>query len=171
MRTASGGVKRLAGLAAAVVGRQRLLVLDEPTNDVDPVRRQLLWSLLGELRETGTTVLLVTHNLAEAERVIDRLAIIDRGRIVREGSPAGLRTVVTDQLRLEVTAGPGFAPHEALTPDPSAAGAFLFAQGALVAVSGWLQALREGGAVLDFRIGPPGLEDIYAAAVGNGRAN
>ena len=169
MRAASGGVKRLTGFAAAVIGRQSILVLDEPTNDIDPVRRQLLWSMLGELREAGTTVLLVTHNLAEAERVIDRLAIIDHGRILRQGAPAELRTLVSDRLRLEVTAAAGFTPLCTLTPDPAAPGAFLFAYEALSTVSGWLQAEREYGRILDFRIGPPTLDDIYTATVGNGK--
>ena len=65
--TASGGVKRLCGLASAIVGGQKVLVLDEPTNDVDPVRRQLLWGLLAELRADGAAILLVTHNLAEVD--------------------------------------------------------------------------------------------------------
>jgi ABC-type multidrug transport system ATPase subunit len=166
--TASGGVQRLAGFAAAIVGDTRLLVLDEPTNDVDPIRRQLLWDTIAELGRAGTTVLLVTHNLAEAERVIDRLAIIDGGRILREGTPASLRSVVTDRLRLELSAAGSVDPHPALSPDGRGAGVFLFDQADLPTVSAWLARLRERGLLLDFRIAPPSLDDIYAAAVGGG---
>ncbi|MGH2611119.1 MAG: ABC transporter ATP-binding protein, partial [Tepidiformaceae bacterium] len=63
MMAASGGIRRMAGFAAAIVGGGRLLVLDEPTNDVDPVRRQLLWDIIDEVGRDGATVLLVTHNL------------------------------------------------------------------------------------------------------------
>jgi ABC-type multidrug transport system ATPase subunit len=168
MRSTSGGVRRLAGFAAAIVARSRVLVLDEPTNDIDPVRRQVLWEVVDELGRDAMTVLLVTHNLAEAERFIDRLAIIDRGRILSEGSPASLRTLVTDRLRLELTTVNGFVPHQALTPEPGAEKNYLFDRGDLSVVSEWLSLLQRQGEVLDFRIGPPTLEDIYSAAV-NGR--
>jgi ABC-2 type transport system ATP-binding protein len=169
MHSASGGVRRLAGFAAAVVGDTRLLVLDEPTNDVDPIRRQLLWDTIAELGHAGRTVLLVTHNLAEAERVIDRLAIIDGGRILREGSPASLRSVVSDKLRLELTLAREVPIHPALLIDPRGPGLYLFEQSNLPCVSTWLSGLREDGSLLDFRIGPPNLDDIYAAAVGPAR--
>jgi ABC-2 type transport system ATP-binding protein len=165
MHAASGGVRRLAGFAAAISAPARLLVLDEPTNDVDPIRRQLLWNLLGELGQEGATVLLVTHNLAEAERFIDRLAIIDGGRIVREGTPAALRSLVTDRLRLELTTNGPLTPHPALVPEPGNDSCYLVDQRDLSAVSSWLASVRESGAVTDFRIGPPTLDDIYAAAV------
>lgn len=165
MRATSGGVRRLAGFATAVVARARLLVLDEPTNDIDPVRRQLLWRYLAEMRADGTTILLVTHNLIEAERFIDRLAIIDRGRIVREGRPAELRSVVTEHLRLELTTTNGLKPHTALTPEPGNHNAYLFDRSDLTVVSQWLASMRDAGQVLDFRIGPPSLEDIYTATV------
>ncbi|MGH2632182.1 MAG: ABC transporter ATP-binding protein [Tepidiformaceae bacterium] len=166
MHAASGGIRRMAGFAAAIAGDARLLVLDEPTNDVDPIRRQLLWNTIADLGRSGTTVLLVTHNLAEAERVIDRLAIIDGGRILREGTPASLRSVVTEQLHLDITLAGDVAPHPALLTDPSGAGRYLFDQRDLAAVSSWLTSLRDGGLLLDFRIGPPTLDDIYAVAVG-----
>jgi ABC-type multidrug transport system ATPase subunit len=165
MHAASGGVRRLAGFAAAIAAPARLLVLDEPTNDVDPIRRQVLWTTIADLGQQGATVLLVTHNLAEAERFIDRLAIIDDGRIVREGTPASLRGLVTERLRLELSLSGDVAPHLALTPEPAATGSYLLDQRDLPAVSGWLHALREAGLLLDFRIGPPTLDDIYTAVV------
>ena len=154
MHDASGGVRRLAGFAAAIVGETHLLVLDEPTNDVDPIRRQMLWDMIAELGAAGTTVLLVTHNLAEAERVIDRLAIIDGGRIVREGTPASLRSLVTERLRLEISLSRPVVPHAAVGPEPRG-GFYLFEQSRLAVVTAWLGGLRNDGALLDFRIGPP----------------
>lgn len=163
MRAASGGVRRLAGFAAAIAAPARLFVLDEPTNDVDPLRRTLLWDLIGELGRGGATILLVTHNLAEAERVIDRLAIMNAGRVVLEGTPAALRRIVTEQLRLEITTAAAITPHPALLPDGS--GAYRFEAADLPRVAAWIGRLRELGAVIDFRIGPPTLDDIYAAAM------
>jgi len=166
MHAASGGIRRMAGFAAAIAGDARLLVLDEPTNDVDPIRRQLLWNTIADLGRRGTTVLLVTHNLAEAERVINRLAIIDGGRILREGTPASLRSVVTEQLHLDLILAGDVATHPALLADPSGPGRYLFDQRDLAPVSAWLTSLREDGLLLDFRIGPPTLDDIYAVSVG-----
>lgn len=165
MVRASGGARRLAGFAAAIVGTPRLLVLDEPTNDVDPVRRQLLWTTIAELGREGTTVLLVTHNLAEAEQVISRFAIIDRGRILQEGTPAALRTLVTDQLRLYLTTVVPIEAYRALRADPEANGAYFFDHRELINVSSWLDSLREAGSLVDFRIAPPTLDDIYAVTV------
>jgi len=170
MHAASGGVRRLAGFAAAIATPARLLVLDEPTNDVDPIRRQLLWNQIGELGRQGATVLLVTHNLAEAERFIDRLAIIDGGRIVREGTTASLRSLVTHCLRLEMTLTGVVTLHPALMAESGDTGCYLFEQRDLAVVSGWLSAVREAGLLSDFRIGPPTLDDIYAAAVSPTRA-
>lgn len=165
MHTASGGVRRMAGFAAAIAAPARLLVLDEPTNDIDPIRRQLLWNTIGELGRDGATVLLVTHNLAEAERFIDRLAIIDGGRIVREGTPAALRSLVTEKLRLELNITGPVTVHPALTAEGNDPGKYLFDQRDLPVVSNWLGAVREAGLLGDFRIGPPTLDDIYAAVM------
>jgi len=165
MHAASGGVRRLAGFAAAICAPTRLLVLDEPTNDVDPIRRQLLWNTIGQLGSDGSTVLLVTHNLAEAERFIDRLAIIDGGKIVREGTTASLRSLVTERLRLELSLNGEVVPHPALTREDGNSGTYLFDQRDLGTVSAWLSWLREGGMLAEFRIGPPSLDDIYTAVV------
>jgi ABC-type multidrug transport system ATPase subunit len=167
LSSASGGVKRLVGLACAIVARPRMLVLDEPTNDIDPVRRQLLWAAITDLRRDGATVLLVTHNLAEAERVIDRFAIIDRGRILQQGTLAALRHLAGDRLRLVMTASAAVARPPWLVGDASE-GTFLFEPARLADLSRWLQEERDRGRVSDFHIGPPTLDDIYLAAIGNG---
>lgn len=84
----SGGVRRLTAFAMAVVTPGRLIMLDEPTNDVDPARRRLLWERVRALAAAGHAVVLVTHNIAEAERVVDHAVVLDHGRVVAAGSPA-----------------------------------------------------------------------------------
>jgi ABC-2 type transport system ATP-binding protein len=95
----SGGVRRLTALGMAIVEPGRLVMLDEPTNDVDPVRRRLLWDQIRRLAADGCAVIVVTHNVAEAERGVDRVAILDRGRVSLTGTVAELRG--DDDLSLE----------------------------------------------------------------------
>jgi lipooligosaccharide transport system ATP-binding protein len=86
----SGGMKRRLVLARALINRPRLLVLDEPTIGLDPQARHLIWDKLKLLQSLGNTIVLTTHYLEEAERLCDRLVIMDNGRILVEGSPASL---------------------------------------------------------------------------------
>jgi ABC-2 type transport system ATP-binding protein len=88
----SGGMLRRLEIATALLTRPRVLFLDEPTVGLDPVARRLVWERLGALRESaGTTLLVTTHLMDEAEDHCERLAIMDRGRVVAEGAPAELR--------------------------------------------------------------------------------
>lgn len=89
-QTLSGGVARLTAFAMALVAPGKLVALDEPTNDVDPVRRQLLWRQVKEVADSGVGVLLVTHNVREAETAVDHLTILDHGRVIAEGTPTEL---------------------------------------------------------------------------------
>ena len=82
----SGGVKRLVGFTMVTVWPGRVVILDEPTNDVDPLRRRLLWDEVRRVGESGSAVFLVTHNVMEAEKSVDRLAIIADGRLIAEGT-------------------------------------------------------------------------------------
>ena len=86
----SKGMQQRLGIAQALVGAPRLLLLDEPTSALDPVGRRIVRDLLAELRGRGVSVLLNSHLLSEIERVCDRVAILDRGSIVAEGRPAEL---------------------------------------------------------------------------------
>ncbi|MFW5832708.1 MAG: ATP-binding cassette domain-containing protein [Pseudomonadota bacterium] len=88
--TLSGGMKRRLSLARALVNDPELVVLDEPTTGLDPQARQHIWQRLRQLKDEGRTLLLTTHYMEEAERLCDRLAIIDHGRLVAEGPPAAL---------------------------------------------------------------------------------
>ena len=88
----SGGVARLTAFAMATVVPGRLVVLDEPTNDVDPVRRRLLWGQIRRVADAGSGVLLVTHNIREAEVVVDRVTILDHGRVLADATPSELES-------------------------------------------------------------------------------
>jgi ABC-2 type transport system ATP-binding protein len=90
IRTLSGGQRRRVDVALGIVGRPELLFLDEPTTGFDPEARRQFWELIRELTGDGTTILLTTHYLDEAEALADRLAVIADGRIVAEGTPATL---------------------------------------------------------------------------------
>jgi lipooligosaccharide transport system ATP-binding protein len=87
----SGGMKRRLLIARALVNRPQLVVLDEPTTGLDPQARLAVWALLDGLRSEGVTLLVTTHYMEEAERICDRLIIMDLGRIVAEGRPSELR--------------------------------------------------------------------------------
>ena len=105
--TYSGGMKRRLDLASALVHRPRVLFLDEPTEGLDPQSRTALWEELLRVRAGGTTMFLTTHYMEEADRLCDRLAIIDHGRIAVEGSPAELkRGIGSDTIDLTL-AGDG----------------------------------------------------------------
>jgi ABC-2 type transport system ATP-binding protein len=91
-RRLSGGEQQRLSLALALVGRPRVAFLDEPTAGVDPQGRLTIRRIITELRDAGVCVLLTTHELEEAERLADRVVIIDHGRVVAEGSPASLMT-------------------------------------------------------------------------------
>jgi ABC-2 type transport system ATP-binding protein len=89
-RTLSGGQKRRLDLGLALIGNPELVFLDEPTTGFDPGARRAAWETIRNLRSLGTTILLTTHYLDEAEQLADRVAVLREGRIVREGSPAEL---------------------------------------------------------------------------------
>ena len=105
----SGGVARLTAFAMTAVVPGRLVILDEPTNDVDPVRRRLLWTQIKALADDGAGVLLVTHNVREAEHAVDDLVILDRGRVIAHGTVAELTHPVRSTLQLDVDLPPGRA--------------------------------------------------------------
>jgi ABC-2 type transport system ATP-binding protein len=106
IRRMSGGQQQRLALALALVGRPALLFLDEPTAGMDPHARATTWRLIRDLRDRGVTVMLTTHAMDEAESLCDHLAIVDRGRLVAEGSPAELTTgAVADDVRF--VAAPG----------------------------------------------------------------
>jgi lipooligosaccharide transport system ATP-binding protein len=125
-RELSGGMRRRVAIARALLAEPKILILDEPTTGLDPQFRHELWQHFLDLRERGITVLLTTHYMEEAERLCDRLVIMDRGRIVATGTPAGLiaetvppsavevrATAAAERARIAGDLGPQFgAPEE-----------------------------------------------------------
>ncbi len=102
VKTYSGGMRRRLDLAACLVGRPQVLFLDEPTAGLDPASRRDLWALIGDLVDTGTTVLLTTQYLEEADQLADRIAVINHGRLISEGTPDQLKDQVGGAV-LELT--------------------------------------------------------------------
>ncbi len=86
----SGGMKRRLTIARALINDPRILLLDEPTTGLDPQARHILWDRLFRLKEQGTTLLLTTHYMDEAEQLCDRLVVVDKGQIMAEGAPSAL---------------------------------------------------------------------------------
>ena len=107
--TYSGGMRRRLDLAVGLVGNPEVIFLDEPTTGLDPRSRQAMWEVVTRLAEAGTTVFLTTQYLDEADRLADRIAVIDAGRLVAQGSAAELKSAVAPQrLDLELVDVAGF---------------------------------------------------------------
>jgi ABC-2 type transport system ATP-binding protein len=102
IRKLSGGQRRLVQIGMTLVGRLPVLILDEPTADIDPALRRRIWDLVSERSGMGACVILVTHDVAEAEHLLDRVAILDHGRIVAAGSPAQLKSNLDHRTRIDL---------------------------------------------------------------------
>lgn len=168
----SGGVARLTAFAMAAVDPGKLVVLDEPTNDVDPARRRLLWSAIRTLAEQGAAVLLVTHNVREAEHTVDELIVLDRGRVLAAGSPAELTAHLRNTLTLDIDAprlpelpsgllGQETGPAQSAVTVPATRGAEAVA---------WAQRAVERGEIERFSLTAASLEDVYLDLVGSEQA-
>ncbi len=167
----SGGVRRLVGFAMAAVEPGRIVILDEPTNDVDPLRRRLLWREVRRLAEQGSAVVLVTHNVLEAEHAVDRLAIIDRGRVVAQGTPAALKADGRSLLRFAVSLDP-LAKAPAI-PDFARQSTrigrrmlFTIAEGDAPHAMQWARDLIDAGVAEEYQLGGTTLEDTYVRLIG-----
>jgi ABC-2 type transport system ATP-binding protein len=167
----SGGVARLVAFCMAAVVPGQIVILDEPTNDIDPLRRKLLWQQVRALADDGAAVLLVTHNVLEAERCVDRLAIIDHGRVLAIGTPAQLKAELGAPLRLELVleSGEELPAVPGFVGPPVAAGRRLFVDVELDKTEpavAWAKQLQDQHAVAEFFLGPASLEDVYVRRVG-----
>jgi ABC-2 type transport system ATP-binding protein len=173
-RGLSGGVRRLVGFCMAIVRPGRLVILDEPTNDVDPLRRRLLWEEIRALGAHGCAVLLVTHNVLEAEKSVDRLAVIHKGRLVAEGTPSSMKAADRSQLRLQLMLTPG-----AITPDlPPWAGPPVRVGNNLVTniaeadastAIAWAAEMTNAGVAEEYALAAMTLEDAYIRLTSHGR--
>jgi ABC-2 type transport system ATP-binding protein len=150
-RQLSGGQRRRLDVALGIVGRPELLFLDEPTTGFDPEARRSFWDLIEGLRDDGTTILLTTHYMDEAERLADRCAVVRDGRVVALDAPAALGDRAARQAVVRWLADG--VPREQLTATPTSVVQSLAAQFAPAEIPG-LQVLR------------PSLEDVYLSLVG-----
>jgi len=110
----SGGMAQRLMIARALMHEPHLLILDEPTTGLDPQSRLFLWDKMLELRERGTTLMLTTHDMAEADRLCDRVAIIDHGKVIALDTPRGLRRLLPSEQGLELTVDGSDDPAPAL---------------------------------------------------------
>jgi len=171
----SGGVRRLVGFVMVTVVPGRVVILDEPTNDVDPLRRRLLWEQIRRLGEMGAAVFLVTHNVMEAEKSVDRLAIISDGALVAEGTPSSLKIADRGCLRLQVMLSPGAVTPELppLVREHSRVGHNLLSiideENAADGIA-WAQRLIGDGIAEEYALGAITLEDAYIRLTGHSSA-
>jgi len=170
--TISGGVRRLVAFCMAAVTPGKIVIFDEPTNDIDPLRRRILWQEVQELARQGAAVLLVTHNVLEAERVVDRLAIIDQGKVMGMGTTSSLKEDDGDAMRLELILEP--SQTEPTLPDylqqPVIVNRRIVGRVNPVDITTaieWARGLKESDAIEEFSLGPTTLEDIYIRLVKN----
>jgi ABC-2 type transport system ATP-binding protein len=175
--TYSGGMRRRLDLAAGLIARPPLVLLDEPTTGLDPRSRQELWGAIDELRREGTTVLLTTQYLEEADRLAQRIAVIDRGSIAAEGSPAELKNQIGGNvLTVHLTEGGDLASAAALLGELTDDGRptieeavgeirLPIADPAISAAA--LRALDARGiAVASIELHRPSLDDVFLALTG-----
>ncbi|WP_250001899.1 ABC transporter ATP-binding protein [Actinoplanes sp. M2I2] len=150
--TLSGGQKRRLDVALGIIGRPELLFLDEPTTGFDPEARREFWQLIRELRTGGTTIVLTTHYLEEAEALADRVGVIARGRLIAVDSPARLGHRESAEATVSWRTAEG-APASTRTATPTRVVSELAAE--------------FGGEVPALTVSRPSLEDVYLEMIGD----
>ncbi|MEU1513107.1 ATP-binding cassette domain-containing protein [Streptomyces sp. NPDC005811] len=176
-RTYSGGMRRRLDLAACLVARPSVLFLDEPTTGLDPVSRSRLWAAVQELVADGVTVLLTTQYLEEADVLADRIAVIDTGRVIAEGTPEELkRTAGEERLEVSLTRPESMAAAaDALrgvavgepSADPADGTVSIVLGDGMRSIEAAAAALRLAGVdVADFALRRPTLDDVFISLTG-----
>ncbi len=172
----SGGMRRRLDLAAGLIRRPEVLFLDEPTTGLDPGSRNLIWDVVRELTDEGTTVLLTTQYLEEADRLADDIAVVDRGRVAHTGSPAQLKSLVGTHAEVVVadpdalTAAAGVLDR--LTGAPPSLDRERNAVGAVtrdpaLTLPHLVRTLDAAGVpLLDASLRPPTLDDVFLRLTG-----
>jgi ABC-2 type transport system ATP-binding protein len=177
-KTYSGGMRRRLDLAASLVGQPQVLFLDEPTTGLDPRSRLGLWEIIRELVHEGTTLLLTTQYLEEADRLADAIAVIDGGRVIAEGTADDLKSRVGgDVLELRTAAGPdltraaaalasaGFEGEATLDPEHNALRLAVSGADVLARVVRILDGARIE--VSELALHRPTLDDVFLALTGH----
>jgi ABC-2 type transport system ATP-binding protein len=163
VRALSGGQKRRLDLALGLIGDPEVLYLDEPTTGFDPAARRDAWQLVRQLRTAGTTILLTTHDMAEAQALADRVVLLNSGVVVAEGAPAGLSGRDTDRVRVTFALPPGYRVTDLPVPAEVRNGVVLIETASPTAVlrelTAW--ARRSGVELPGLAVDRPSLEDVY----------
>ncbi len=172
-RRLSGGQKRRLALALALVGNPTLLFLDEPTSGMDPQARLATWEIIRDLKRSGATILLTTHLMDEAERLADRVAIIDHGRLIALDTPTGLTGVQNANIVRFVAAAGLDCTQLAALPSARKAeeirpGSYLIetesAPALLAELTAWLR--DQNITLSELRVGHGSLEDLFLRLTG-----
>jgi ABC-2 type transport system ATP-binding protein len=170
-RNLSGGQKQRLSIALALVGRPRVAILDELSTGLDPQARRETWHLIESIRDRGVTVLLVTHLMEEAERLADRVAVFDHGRLIAIDSPAGIVSMVDPEQRLRFR--PSAPVQDDLLTDLSEvrhverSGPFVVVTGTGNLIGAVVSVLARHQIVAnDLRIEQTNLDDAYLALTG-----
>ncbi len=171
IRTLSGGQQRRLELALGLVGNPDLIFLDEPTTGFDPSARRQAWETLESLTELGKTILLTTHYMDEAQHLADRIAIIDRGRIVASGTPETLGGRADGQSSIRFALPYGVTVEEIPIPGVVVRDGVVEVQAesptrALYELTGW--AMGRGVELERLQVSRPSLEDVYLELTGDG---
>ena len=175
VRGYSGGMKRRLDLAAALVHEPRVLFLDEPTTGLDPVSRKTIWEEVRTLNEEGTTVFLTTQYLEEADQLADNVGIIDRGRIVAEGTPESLKAEIGHpHVQLQLADGSIDAAERVcaeigkLLPPTDARTVMVEVENGAADIPRVVRALDEAGiGVESLELVRPTLDDVFVATTGH----
>ncbi|MBM65006.1 MAG: ABC transporter [Myxococcales bacterium] len=158
----SGGMRRRIILARAMVNRSELLLLDEPTTALDPQARHQVWTWLKGLKEDGLSLLLTTHDMDEAERLCDRLLVLDQGRVIAEGRPPDLIRRYAKEQVIEVDAGTHWEVPEAVQCETHGGTTYVYFERAqLGLLTGALTAVG-----LPYRVRSANLEDVFLRLTG-----
>jgi ABC-2 type transport system ATP-binding protein len=176
VRTYSGGMRRRLDIASSLVTRPEVLFLDEPTTGLDPRSRNQVWDLVRQIAADGTTVLLTTQYLEEADRLAERMAVIDHGRVIAEGTSRELKASIgSNALHLQLLTPEQRAQAEAVVSRLAPGGLLPSTEPSVVAVKvkDPLQATellgvlaRDGIQVTSFSLGTPSLDDVFFALTG-----
>jgi ABC-2 type transport system ATP-binding protein len=177
VRTYSGGMRRRIDIAASLVATPEVLFLDEPTTGLDPRSRNQVWDLVRHIAAQGTTVLLTTQHLEEADRLAERLAVVDQGRVIAEGTSRELKAMVGQSaLHIRFAARDDRAVAEGIVHKATGNGFLHSADGEALAVkvgspaeaNKVLAALSARGVrVSEFSLGNPSLDDVFFALTGH----
>jgi ABC-2 type transport system ATP-binding protein len=171
IKALSGGQRRRLDLALGLVGAPELLFLDEPTTGFDPAARLRAWELIRRLRELGTTVLLTTHYLEEAQELADRVAVLRAGRLVALGTPDELRESgpLAGTISFRIPAGTGAADLPGLSGQVHVEARLVQVRTHRTVADAWRLtgwSIESGVELSEFTVSPPTLEQAYLALTG-----